>query len=104
MISEDIAAGIAAGAVGVGYAMKYLMSKLGSGSEDGARERNQAHHIIIRSLRDEIGRLNDVVGSLSSRLDEEIDARRRLQDENGRQSRKIFALEAEVRLLGGTIA
>ncbi len=103
MISEDIAAGIAAGAVGVGYAVKWLMSKVGAGVDDGARERNQAQNAVIRSLRDEILRLNDLVGSLGSKLDEEIYARRAVQDENGRLSRKVFVLESEVRRIGGTI-
>lgn len=103
MISEDIAAGLAAGAVGVGYAIKYLTSKLTHG-EDGERERKKALAVIIRSLRDEIDRLNDLVSSLGDRVDEEIDARRRIQEENIRLSRKVFTLESEVRRLGGTIA
>jgi hypothetical protein len=105
MISEDIAAGIAAGAVGVGYAVKWLMSKVGSGGggDDVARERNLAQNVVIRSLRDEILRLNDLVGSLGSKLDDEIYARRGVQDENGRLSRKVLVLELEVRRLGGTI-
>ncbi len=102
MISEDIAAGLAAGAVGVGYAIKYLTSKLSPG-EDGERERKKALGVVIRSLRDEINRLNDLVNSLGERVDDEIDARRRIQDENIKLQRKVSTLESEVRRLGGTI-
>jgi hypothetical protein len=100
-ISEELAAGFAAVGVGLGYAVKFVLARVRPAGSDDEVERRRGSAAVLRSMREEIERLKDVVAELSDLVDSEIGKRRALENENSRLMDRVRHLESEVTRLGG---
>lgn len=104
LISEEIAGWATAVLVGIASAWKFVIRGRRDIRDDrGEGDAARAYRTIVDNLEDEVRRLDGVVSRLSNKLDDEMELRRSISEENSMLRGRVAHLESEIRRLGGNI-